>query len=52
LSLQLQAIETADLERRLMRVEKQVAKTDTDEMSEEDLEETGKQLPTPSDAKN
>jgi hypothetical protein len=51
MNLQLRAIETADLERRLIRVEKLVAKTNPD-MPEEDFVDTEPIQPTTSDAKN
>lgn len=51
MSLQLQAIETADLERRLASVEKLVAKADANEMPEEGLEDTAPMQPTSTDTK-
>jgi hypothetical protein len=43
--------EIADLERRLARVEKLLAKAENDEMPDEDLEDTGPMQPTPSHAR-
>ncbi len=52
MNLQLRAIETADLERRVARVEKLLAKAENDEMPDEDLEDIEPMQSASPDAKN